>query len=162
RCGASRPSSARRTRAWRSSRCRTANATPSGSGSGPTTSSIPPRTRAMQTLHASSPDDYHAALAAHPRLLVDYHKDDCPGCRMLDMSLQKFAGDAAAAELVLLKVKLETIGEDLFRGLGLRQTPTLSLFRDGIEVTRLPGFQAPGQISRAVALWLPAAEAAEA
>ncbi len=116
----------------------------------------------MQTLHASSPDDYHAALAAHPRLLVDYHKDDCPGCRMLDMSLQKFAGDAAAAELVLLKVKLETVGEDFFRALGLRQTPTLSLFRDGAEVTRLPGFQAPGQIARAVALWLPAAEAAEA
>ena len=42
----------------------------------------------MQTLHATSPDDYAAALAADPRLLVDYHKDDCPGCRMLDMSLR--------------------------------------------------------------------------
>ena len=41
----------------------------------------------MQTLHASTPDDYAAALAAHPRLLVDYYKDDCPGCKMLDLSL---------------------------------------------------------------------------
>ncbi|TYT26543.1 thioredoxin family protein [Luteimonas viscosa] len=108
----------------------------------------------MQTLHASSPDDYRAALAAHPRLLVDYHKDDCPACRMLDMSLMKFADDPAAAGLVLLKVKLETVGEDLFRALGLRQTPTLSLFQDGVEARRLPGFQAPGQIAQAVGLYL--------
>ena len=116
----------------------------------------------MLTLHASSPDDYRATLAARPRLLVDYHKDDCPGCRMLDMSLQKFAGDQAAAGLVLLKVKLETVGEDFFRGLGLRQTPTLSLLQDGVEVRRLPGFQAPAQIEREVRLWLPAADSTPA
>ena len=108
----------------------------------------------MLTLHASSPDDYHAALAAHPRLLVDYHKEDCPGCRMLEMSLQKFAGEEAAEGLALLKVKMETVGEDFFRDLGLRQTPTLSLFRDGTEARRLPGFQAPGQIVQAVGLYL--------
>ena len=108
----------------------------------------------MLTLHASSPDDYHAALAAHPRLLVDYHKEDCPGCRMLEMSLQKFAGEEAAEGLALLKVKMETVGEDFFRDLGLRQTPTLSLFRDGTEARRLPGFQAPGQIAQAVGLYL--------
>lgn len=104
----------------------------------------------MQILHASSPDEYHAAVAAHPRLLVDHYKDNCPGCRMLDMSLQKFAADPAAEGLVLLKAKLETVGEDFFRGLGLRQTPTLSLFADGSEVARLAGFQAPGQIAQAV------------
>ena len=108
----------------------------------------------MQTLHASSPDDYAAALAAHPRLLVDYYKDDCPGCKMLDMSLQKFAADAAAEGIALLKVKMETVGEDFFRG--LRQTPTLSLFRDGNEAHRLAGFQAPGQIAQAVGLYLDA------
>lgn len=106
----------------------------------------------MQTLHASTPDDYTAALAAHPRLLVDYYKDDCPGCRMLDMSLTKFATTDEAAGLVLLKVKLEIVGEDFFRGLGLRQTPTLALFRDGTEAARLAGFQAPGQITQAVSL----------
>lgn len=116
----------------------------------------------MQTLHASSPDDYFAALAAHPRLLVDYYKDDCPGCRMLDMSLQKFAGESAAAGLVLLKVRLETVGEDFFRALGLRQTPTLALFDRGAEARRLPGFQAPGQILREVQLWLPVAEPVDA
>lgn len=105
----------------------------------------------MQTLHAASPDDYTAALHAHPRVLVDYYKDDCPGCRMLEMSLQKFAGEPVAAGLVLLKVKLETVGEAFFRGLGLRQTPTLSLFTGGSEAARLPGFQTPAQIAQAVA-----------
>ena len=104
----------------------------------------------MQTLHAASPDDYTSALAAHPRLLVDYHKDDCTGCRMLDMSLRKFAGTPAATGVVLLKVKLETVGEEFFRGLGLRQTPTLSLFADGGETARLPGFQTPAQIEAAI------------
>ena len=104
----------------------------------------------MQILHASSPDDHHAAIAAHPRLLVDYHKDDCPGCRMLEMSLRKFAATPAAAGIALLEVKLETVGEDFFRSLGLRQTPTLALFVDGAEAARLPGFQAPAQIAQAV------------
>ncbi|MFT3763787.1 MAG: thioredoxin family protein [Pseudoxanthomonas sp.] len=110
----------------------------------------------MQTLHASSPDEYQAALAAHPRLLVDYYKDNCPGCKMLDMSLQKFAGEAAATGLALLKVKLEVVGEEFFRGLGLRQTPTLALFRDGGEVARLPGFQSPQQVEQAVRNAFPA------
>ena len=104
----------------------------------------------MQTLHATSPDDHAAAIAAHPRLLVDYHKHDCAGCRMLDMSLRIFAGTPAATGVVLLKVKLETVGEEFFRGLGLRQTPTLSLFTDGSEAARLPGFQTPAQIEAAV------------
>lgn len=114
----------------------------------------------MQTLHASTPDDYAAALAAHPRLLVDYYKDDCPGCKMLDMSLAKFAASEDAAGLALLKVKMEVIGEDFFRDLGLRQTPTLALFKDGNEAARLPGFQAPGQISQAVGLHLTTVDAA--
>ena len=108
----------------------------------------------MQTLHASSPDDYAAALAAHPRLLVDYYQVICPGCRMLDMSLAKFAADPAAEGVALLKVKMETVGEEFFRGLGLRQTPTLSLFKNGGEAARFAGFQTPAQIVDAVATHL--------
>ena len=104
----------------------------------------------MQTLHALSPDDVRAAIATHPRLLVDYHKDNCPGCRMLELSLQKFAATADAGGIVLLKVKMEIIGEEFFRSLGLRQTPTLSLFVEGNEAVRLPGFQTPAQIAQAV------------
>jgi thioredoxin 1 len=104
----------------------------------------------MQTITATSPDDYIAALAAHSRLLVDFNKDNCPGCRMLDVSLNKFATSESAHGVTLLKVKMEDIGEDFFRDLGLRQTPTLALFKDGAEVARLPGFQSPAQVEAAV------------
>lgn len=104
----------------------------------------------MQTLTATSPDAYAQALATHPRLLVDFNKDDCPACRMLEASLARFAATEEAAGLALLKVKLEDVGEAFFRGLGLRQTPTLALFRDGSEVARLPGFQSPAQVEQAV------------
>lgn len=114
----------------------------------------------MHTLDASSAEDVHAAIAAHARLLVDFHKDHCPGCRMLDMSLRAFAAAPAADGLVLLRVKLETVGEALFHALGLRQTPSLLLYRDGGEVARLAGFQAPAQISEAVALHLATADVA--
>ncbi|MCD0258398.1 thioredoxin family protein [Xanthomonas melonis] len=104
----------------------------------------------MQTITVTSPEHYTAALAAHPRLLVDYYKDNCPGCKMLDMSLTKFAASEDAAGVALLKVKLEVVGEEFFRSLGLRQTPTLALFKDGTEVARLPGFQSPAQVEAAV------------
>lgn len=110
----------------------------------------------MLTLHAATPDDYHAALREHPTLLVDFHKDHCPGCRMLDMALASVADSPRAAGVVLLKVKLETIGDVFFRSLGLRQTPTLLLIRDGRETARLPGYQSPKQIAEALASVTPA------
>lgn len=105
----------------------------------------------MLTLHADSAEQYHAFLARHPALLVDFHKDNCPGCRMLEMSLAALATAPEADGVVLLKVKLETVGEPLFRTLGLRQTPTLCLMRNGIEVLRLAGFQSPDTLRTALA-----------
>ena len=61
---------------------------------------------------------------------------------------------SAGQGITLLRVQLEVLGEAFFRGLGLRQTPTLSLFRDGDERTRLAGFQSPQQIEAAIALHL--------
>ncbi|UXA71224.1 thioredoxin family protein [Xanthomonas prunicola] len=104
----------------------------------------------MQTITVTSPEHYTQTLAAHPRALVDFYKDNCPGCRMLDMSLDKFSNSDAANGVALLKVKLEVLGEEFFRDLGLRQTPTLALYRDGAEVVRLPGFQSPAQVEAAV------------
>ncbi|QJD69305.1 thioredoxin family protein [Xanthomonas campestris pv. badrii] len=104
----------------------------------------------MQTITVTSPEHYTQTLAAHPRVLVDFYKDNCPGCKMLEMSLNKFAASEDATGVALLKVKLEVVGEDFFRELGLRQTPTLALFKDGAEVTRLPGFQSPAQVEAAV------------
>lgn len=104
----------------------------------------------MLTLHAETPAQYHAALARYPTLLVDFHKDDCPGCRMLEMSLAAAAAAPQAEGVTLLKVRLEAIGEAFFRSLGLRQTPTLCVVRDAQEVRRLPGYQSPAQILAAL------------
>jgi len=104
----------------------------------------------MLTLDAKTSADYAAALSGYPCLLVDYYKDACPGCRMLELSLSRFAATSAAEGITLLKVKMEVVGEDFFRNLGLRQTPTLALFKDGQEIQRLPGYQTPAQIEQAV------------
>jgi len=103
----------------------------------------------MKTLHAATPEDCRAAIAAYPQLLVVYSKDHCPGCRMLELSLRQFAAMPEATGVALLEVKLEVLGEDYFRRLGLRQTPTLAVYREGTETARLPGFQAPGRIAQA-------------
>lgn len=104
----------------------------------------------MQTLHATTPEQFQQVLANSPRVLVDFYKDQCPGCSMLALSLQKFAAQPEAAGLVLLKVRLEDVGEALFRSLGLRQTPTLCLYVEAVEQRRLAGFQSPAQITAAV------------
>ena len=71
---------------------------------------------------------------------------------MLEMSLHRVANSVAGQGTTLLRVQLEVLGEAFFRELGLRQTPTLFLFRDGDERTRLAGFQSPQQIEAAIAL----------
>lgn len=105
----------------------------------------------MLTLHATSPDDLQRIVREHPTVLVDYYKDQCPGCRMLDMALASVAQIPEAAGVVLLKVRMETVGEACFRALGLRQTPTLGVVRHGAEVQRLAGYQSPAQIGAALA-----------
>lgn len=104
----------------------------------------------MHTLTAASPEHYTTLINTQPRVLADFYKAHCPGCRMLDASLAKFATTPAARGITLLKVSLETVGEDFFRALKLRQTPTLALFQDGVELFRIPGFLSPAQIEAAV------------
>ena len=67
---------------------------------------------------------------------------------MLELALERF-GATAATDLVLLKLKLESVGEAFFRSMSLRQTPTLIFFHEGTEVLRLLGFQSPQQLSTA-------------
>ena len=96
----------------------------------------------MNTLHPDTIEAFHEALAQHPAAMADFYKDNCPGCKMLDASLAKLTAPEFEG-LVLIKAKLEVLGEDFFKGLGLRQTPSLIAYRDGAEVARLPGFQPP-------------------
>lgn len=108
----------------------------------------------MQIIDVTTPEQFRHWVAARPRLLVDFHKDKCPGCRMLELSLQRVAGGEAGQGVTLLRVQLEVLGEAFFRALGLRQTPTLAMFRDGQEAVRMPGYQSPAQIEVAIATHL--------
>ena len=105
----------------------------------------------MNKIEITTVDAFYEALAAHERVLVDFYKDNCPGCKMLDMSLTRFAATSAAAGVVLLKVKMENVGEAFFHEHKLRQTPTLIMYRRGEEMGRRPGFAPPPQIEALVA-----------
>lgn len=105
----------------------------------------------MNRIEITTIEAFHEALAAHEYVLVDFYKDDCPGCKMLEMSLARFAATSAAAGITLLKVKLENVGEAFFHEQKLRQTPTLIMYRAGEEQGRQPGFAQPAQIEALVA-----------
>ncbi|MGJ8517912.1 thioredoxin family protein [Carnimonas bestiolae] len=100
----------------------------------------------MNTVEITSAEAFAQALKDYPTLLVDFFKDDCPGCKMLEVSLDKVSDSAAAEGVTLGKVKLENIGEEFFFSHRLRQTPTLLLFKNGEEAGRLPGFVPPAKI----------------
>lgn len=96
----------------------------------------------MNTLHPQTVEDFHKIIAEHPAVMADFYKDNCPGCKMLDASLSKLTAPEFE-DVVLVKAKLEVLGEEFFKGLGLRQTPSLIAYRGGAEAARLPGFQPP-------------------
>ena len=102
----------------------------------------------MKILPLRSPDEFRPALAEHPCVIADFYKDHCPACQMLDLALARFK-TTAASDIVLLKLKLEVLGEVFFRDLSLRQTPTLIFYHEGNEVCRRMGFQSPQQLSAA-------------
>lgn len=105
----------------------------------------------MNKIEIMTVEAFHEVLAAHDYVLADFYKDNCPGCKMLDMSLTRFATSSAADGVTLLKVKLENVGEAFFHELKLRQTPTLIMYRSGEEIGRQPGFTQPAQIEALVA-----------
>lgn len=105
----------------------------------------------MNKIEITTVEAFHEALAAHDYVLADFYKDNCPGCKMLDMSLNRFATTPAADGVTLLKVKLENVGEAFFHELKLRQTPTLIMYRGSEELGRQPGFAQPAQIEALVA-----------
>ena len=64
----------------------------------------------MQIINATTPEQFQQLLADHPRVLVDFHKDQCPGCRMLDMSLQRVASGTAGQGTTLLRRFVNLVG----------------------------------------------------
>lgn len=104
----------------------------------------------MNTHAVTTIKQFRSLIASHATVLVNFTKDHCSSCKMLALALTHFATRPLASDLTLTYVQLEQFGEEFFRQQGLRQTPTLILYRDGLEAVRLPGFYTPVQIETAL------------
>ena len=78
----------------------------------------------MQIIDATTPEQFQQLLAEHPRVLVDFHKDQCPGCRMLEMSLHRVANSVAGQGTTLLRRWVQAVCDlTLNHGLSLLRAP---------------------------------------
>ncbi|MBA3925975.1 thioredoxin family protein [Listeria sp. FSL L7-1582] len=104
----------------------------------------------MTSIEIKTMEEFDQHVAAGELVYVDFWKDNCPNCKMLDLSFQEFKNSSMADKVKVLKVKLEEVGEDFFFNRNIRQTPTLVLYKGGEEVSRLNGFIPPEHIEEAV------------
>lgn len=104
----------------------------------------------MTSIEIKSLEEFEKHMNSEELVYVDFWKDDCPNCKMLDLSFNEFKNSSMAEKVKVLKVKLEEVGENFFFDQDVRQTPTLVLYRGGKEVTRLNGFIPPTKIEEAL------------
>ncbi len=81
-------------------------------------------------------------------VLVNFTKGNCQPCQMLSASLEKFT--ESHPDIKIVKVRLEAVGEEYFKRLGLRQTPSLWYFSDGVCISKHSGYLSPSQIEKVV------------
>ena len=93
---------------------------------------------------------FDAMLAASPiPIVVDFWAPWCGPCRAMAPEFEKVARRLAGAALV---VKVNTDAEPaLGERFGIRSIPTIAVFRDGREVTRVSGARPAADIERLVA-----------
>lgn len=104
----------------------------------------------MQTIVAESVEHLNTLLSEHALVLVDYFKNNCPGCKIMDQHLEAFGKTEESKSIVLVKAQLEVLGVDHFKDLGLRTVPTVRVVKDGAEVARLMGPQPVAALQTAV------------
>ena len=95
--------------------------------------------------------DFDGLVASSPLpVLVDFWAAWCGPCVALAPELERLARDRAGQALVA-KVDTEAL-PDVAGRFGIRSIPTLILFREGAEATRVSGLMPAEEIARRVGL----------
>jgi thioredoxin 1 len=100
----------------------------------------------MIEITVSSLDELDSVISGNPLVLADFGKDNCPGCSALDRTLEQLKGDPQYSQVTLVKAKVEQLGRQAFVDLGLKQAPSLLMYRDGDEMYRMSGFTNPASV----------------
>ncbi len=104
----------------------------------------------MQLLELASIDHLNEVTAANAQVLLIISRNNCPGCDALKRTLDGNAQlQEALSGTVVAMAKLEDI-PSLPQTFGVRQAPSMILFREDDEVARLSGFMAPQPLLKAV------------
>jgi thioredoxin 1 len=97
---------------------------------------------------------FDALLAGTPVVLAEFGAEWCPPCRAMAPALRRLAGEyAGRARVVSVDTERYPAAIDSYAVLGL---PTVVVFREGREVTRLLGLRSLGALRQALDLALEA------
>lgn len=84
------------------------------------------------------------AVRSEPALLVDFWGPMCSPCRVLKPHLERLADEHHGVSFVAVNTEKETRAAERF---GVTGVPTLIMFRDGGEISRLTGPVLPSQVA---------------
>lgn len=87
------------------------------------------------------------AVWSEGALLVDFWGPMCSPCRVLRPHLERLADEHHGVRFVAVNAEQETLAAERF---GVTGVPTLVLFRDGGEISRLTGPVLPSQVAEAL------------
>ena len=111
----------------------------------------------MTVIDIFTAEELTTALQTHTFCIVDFYKENCAACKMLDNSFKTILDLPEYSSIVLLKVKMEDVGEAYFIEQQLRQTPTLRFVYENEAVINAPGFSSPSSIKSLIKTVLEAA-----
>jgi len=104
----------------------------------------------METIKLSSLDQLNQLTADNANVLLIVSKNACPGCENLKRALDNTALlQDALANVVVVIAQMETV-RNIVTTFGLRQAPSMILFKDDEEVARLAGFMTPAPLIEAI------------
>jgi thioredoxin 1 len=77
--------------------------------------------------------------AAHSIILFDFYADWCEPCKMLDEILKEIEKEISS-KVVICKIDIDQ-HQELQKHFAIMSVPTLMIFKNGISVWRMPGFE---------------------